>query len=57
MKPATVHNSDAVYNIGYAVGVMQTLEYGVYIAMNGRLFDPFNVVKNSKQNGFEKKIT
>ena len=38
LSPARFKNSDAVFNIGFAVGAVQLLQPGVYIAMNGRIF-------------------
>ncbi len=53
MYPAQFQNSDAVFNIGCAVTAAQILEPGVYIAMNGRIFDPHHVRKNVELNKFE----
>lgn len=38
LRPERFYNSDAMFNIGTAVGGVQTLESGVYIAMSGQLF-------------------
>ena len=38
MIPYKVDNSDAFFNLGFAVGVAQLLPAGVYVAMNGRVF-------------------
>ena len=53
MQPATLRISDAVFNIGYAVAAAQLLDPGVYIAMNGRVFDPRRTTKNIEINRFE----
>jgi L-asparaginase len=53
LNPARFHGSDAVFNIGCAVGAVQTLDVGVYIAMNGRVWDPATVRKNRDANRFE----
>jgi L-asparaginase len=53
MYPAEFRDSDAVFNLGAAVMAAQTLPEGVYIAMNGRVFDPGNCVKNVADNRFE----
>lgn len=53
MYPARFHDSDAVFNLGCAVIATQTLPPGVYIAMNGRIFDPRRARKNAEQNRFE----
>ncbi len=53
MSPARFKSSDAPFNIGFAVAAIQLLPPGVYIAMNGQVFDPDNVVKNRAMNRFE----
>jgi len=53
LSPARFHGSDAQFNIGTAVGAVQTLPPGVYIAMNGRIWDPKKVHKNVEANRFE----
>ncbi len=56
MYPAQFRDSDAVFNIGCAVTAVQILEPGVYIVMNGRIFKPHLVRKNTVLNRFEEKI-
>lgn len=53
LNPARFLGSDAVFNIGCAVGAVQTLPDGVWIAMNGRIWDPRHVRKNPEANRFE----
>lgn len=53
MEPARFKSSDAAFNIGCAVAAVQTLQPGVYIAINGRIFDPDKVRKNLERNWFE----
>jgi L-asparaginase len=53
MSPARFRHSDATFNIGCAVTAVQTLPPGVYIAMNGRIFNPSITVKNVEANRFE----
>lgn len=53
MYPAQFRDSDAVFNLGCAVIAVQTLTSGVYIAMNGRIFDPRSSLKNVEMNRFE----
>ena len=53
MAPARFKASDAAFNIGGAVTAVQILPEGVYIAMNGRIFDPNKVRKNHSKNKFE----
>jgi L-asparaginase len=57
MYPAQYRDSDAVFNLGCALIAVQTLNPGVYIAINGRLFDPMAAVKNVEQNRFEDRST
>ena len=45
--------TDAAFNVGVAIGVVQALPPGVYIAMNGQVFDPEKARKNSTQSRFE----
>ncbi|MEZ0469448.1 asparaginase domain-containing protein [Luteimonas salinilitoris] len=53
LNPARFRGSDAEFNIGTAVGAVQSLAQGVYIAMNGRIWDPRQVRKNVDANRFE----
>jgi len=53
LSPARFKSSDAVFNVGMALGVAQTAPEGVWITMNGRLFDPDHVRKNREVNRFE----
>lgn len=53
MQPARFRQTDAVFNIAAAFTAVQLLPPGVYIAMNGRLFDPDQVRKNVAANRFE----
>jgi L-asparaginase len=53
LNPARFRDSDAIFNIGCAVGAVQTLPPGVYIAMNGKVWDPAHVRKNRFENRFE----
>ena len=53
LNPALFKGSDAVFNIGCAVGAVQSLPDGIYIAMNGRIWDPARVRKNVHANRFE----
>ncbi len=53
LNPARFRGSDAEFNIGCAVGAVQSLPPGVYIAMNGRIWDPEHVRKNVDANRFE----
>jgi L-asparaginase len=53
LNPARFRDSDAIFNIGCAVGAVQSLPNGVYIAMNGKVWDPEHVRKNRRENRFE----
>lgn len=53
LQPAAFANNDAVFNIGCAVGAVQSLPPGVYVVMSGRVFTADNVVKNRAENRFE----
>ena len=53
LNPAGFRGSDAEFNIGTAVGAVQSLPPGVYIAMNGRIWNPTKVRKNVAANRFE----
>ncbi|NLA67771.1 MAG: asparaginase [Gammaproteobacteria bacterium] len=53
LNPARFRGSDAEFNVGTAVGAVQSLPAGVYIAMNGRIWNPLEVRKNVAANRFE----
>jgi len=53
MQPARFRHTDAVFNIACAVTAVQLLKEGVYIAMNGRIFDPLKARKNLADHRFE----
>jgi L-asparaginase len=53
MQPARFRNTDAVFNVGFALGVVQVLPPGVYLAINGRVFDAAHVRKNRARQRFE----
>jgi L-asparaginase len=53
LHPARFRDSDAVFNIGCAVGAVQSLPEGIWIAMSGRIWHPDHVRKNREQNRFE----
>src|SRR5690606_16801957 len=53
LNPARFRGSDAEVDGGTAVGAVQSLPPGVYIAMNGRIWDPLKVRKNVAANRFE----
>ena len=53
MIPYEIANSDALFNLGFAAGVAQTLPAGVYVAMNGQVFSWDNVTKNRVAGVFQ----
>ena len=53
MYPAQFRDSDAVFNIGCAITAAQVLEPGIYIVINGKVFDPEKARKNVELNRFE----
>ena len=52
LEPALFKTSDAMFNIGCAIAAVQALPSGVYITMNGRIFESGNVVKNVELGRF-----
>lgn len=54
MEPARSRYTDATFNVGCAIGAVQTLENGVFIAMNGVVYEADKVVKNYEAKRFEK---
>lgn len=47
MRPEKFTDSDAMFNVGTAVGAMSCLSAGVYIAMSARIY-PWNCCRKSK---------
>ena len=54
MIPYEIAGSDALFNFGFAFGVVQALPNGVYIAMNGQVFEWDKVKKNRQAGIFER---
>jgi L-asparaginase len=52
LSPARFANTDAAFNVGMAFGAVQSLPAGVYIAMNGQVFDAAKVRKDRETNRF-----
>jgi L-asparaginase len=52
LAPARFAESDAMFNLGMAVAAVQVLGRGVYIAMNGRIFEGTHVRKDRSLNAF-----
>ena len=53
LKPAIFIDNDAIFNVGSALTSTQILKNGVYIVINGQVFNPDNVRKNLEKNIFE----
>jgi len=53
MRPYRFGSSDGLFNLGSALSFAQALPPGVYVAMNGRVWDPRGVKKNRAANRFE----
>ena len=53
LSPARFKTTDAIFNVGMAVAAAQSLRPGVYLAMNGRIFEAGKVRKNRERNRFE----
>ena len=51
--PYAFGSSDGLFNLGAALAFAQSLPAGVYVAMNGRVFDWDNVRKNRDAGVFE----
>lgn len=44
--------SDGTFNLGYALAQVLTLPIGIYVAINGRIFDPDEVIKIISEGRF-----
>lgn len=53
MVPYQFKNSDALFNLGCAIAAVQTLGNGVYITMNGKVFNYDEVLKNKELGEFQ----
>lgn len=53
LAPARFAETDAVFNLGLAIGAVQCMPPGVYVAMNGSVFAWHRVRKNVEMNWFE----
>lgn len=53
MEPARSRYTDATFNVGCAIGAVQTFPAGVYIAMNGCIYEADKVQKNYEAKRFE----
>lgn len=46
MQPARLRSTDAIFNVGFAIAAAQAKAPGVYIAMNGHVFEAGHVRKD-----------
>ncbi|UCE41086.1 MAG: asparaginase [Candidatus Aminicenantes bacterium] len=53
MQPAAFKKTDAAFNIGSAILAVQILAPGIYVVMNGKVFDPNKLTKNLESDRFE----
>ena len=53
MIPVKFGSSDGLFNMGSALSLVQALPPGIYIAMNGQVYNQANVRKNKKLGIFE----
>jgi L-asparaginase len=53
MVPYALEQSDATFNLGFALGAMACLSNGVYIAMGGQVFSWDQVLKNKALGRFQ----
>jgi len=53
MVPYKFGSSDGLFNLGSALAFVQVLKAGVYIAMNGKIFEAYKVQKNTDKGEFE----
>ncbi|MBN7770234.1 asparaginase [Marinobacter daepoensis] len=54
MQPARMRRTDAIFNVGFAWAAVSLLPAGVYIAMNGEVFEAGSVRKNLQAQRFER---
>jgi L-asparaginase len=53
MVPYKFGSSDGLFNLGSALAFVQVLSPGVYIVMNGKVFEAGKVKKNTDKGEFE----
>ena len=54
MVPYVFEKTDSLFNLGSAFAAVQSMPYGVYICMNGKIFTADNVIKNREEGLFER---
>jgi L-asparaginase len=55
MVPASLEESDGLFNFGFACAAVQFLQAGTYIAMNGKIFPADQARKNTAAGRFEER--
>jgi L-asparaginase len=55
MIPASLGQSDALFNFGFACAAVQFLQAGTFIAMNGKVFPADRAHKNTAAGRFEER--
>ena len=53
LAPARFRSTDAIFNLGCAIGAVSSAAPGVYVAMHGRVFEAGKVRKNREAGRFE----
>jgi len=53
MRPQSLGKSDASFNLGGAIIAAQTLDYGIFVVMNGRVFEAEHVHKDTTLGRFD----
>jgi len=53
MRPQSLGKSDAGFNLGGAIIAAQTLDYGVFAVMNGRVFEAQQIHKDTSLGRFD----
>ena len=57
MVPYSVQDSDAPFNLGFALAAALTLRAGAYVAMNARIFPWDDVMKDKAEGAFKRRST
>ena len=52
MQPARLRSTDAIFNVGFAIAAARSQPSGVYIAMNGQVFEAGHVRKDRVEGRF-----
>ena len=52
LQPARLRSTDAIFNVGFALATVQLQDPGVYIAMNGQVFEAGHVRKDRAAGRF-----